>query len=50
MSIQDPDARTFMDLEGVNQWLPARISGYTQLEQAVERFGFYKLAANATGN
>ena len=49
MSIQDPDARTFMDLEGVNQWLPARTSGYTQLEQAVERFGFYKLAANATG-
>ena len=49
MSAEDPDVRTCMDLEGVKQWLPARTSGYSQLEQAVERFGFYKLAANATG-
>jgi ABC-type phosphate/phosphonate transport system substrate-binding protein len=49
MSIKDPDVRTSMDLEGVKEWLPARTSGYSQLEEAVERFGFYKLAANATG-
>lgn len=49
MSLKDPDVRSAMDLEGVKEWLPARTSGYSQLEEAVERFGFYKLAANATG-
>ncbi len=49
MSIKDPDVRSAMDLEGVKEWLPARTSGYSQLEEAVERFGFYKFAANATG-
>jgi len=33
--------RTLMELEGLKQWLPARTSGYTQLERAVERFKFY---------
>jgi phosphonate transport system substrate-binding protein len=52
MSIADPDVRVCMELEGVKEWLPARTSGYAQLEEAVERCGFYKLnksAAHPTG-
>jgi phosphonate transport system substrate-binding protein len=41
MSFQDPEVRTLMELEGLKQWLPARTSGYAQLERAVERFKFY---------
>jgi hypothetical protein len=42
MSFQDPEVRTFMELEGVKQWVPARTSGYAQLERAVERFNLYR--------
>jgi phosphonate transport system substrate-binding protein len=41
MSFQDPEVRTLMELEGLKRWLPARTSGYVQLERAVERFKFY---------
>jgi ABC-type phosphate/phosphonate transport system substrate-binding protein len=41
MSFQDQEVRTLMELEGLKQWLPARTSGYAQLERAVERFKFY---------
>jgi ABC-type phosphate/phosphonate transport system substrate-binding protein len=41
MSFQDPEVRTLMELEGLKQWLPARTSGYRQLERAVERFKLY---------
>jgi phosphonate transport system substrate-binding protein len=41
MSFEDPKVRTLMELEGLKQWLPARTSGYVQLERAVERFKFY---------
>jgi len=41
MSFQDPEVRMLMELEGLRQWLPARTSGYAQLERAVERFKFY---------
>jgi len=37
MSFAAPEIRTFMELEGLKQWLPARLSGYAQLERAVER-------------
>jgi phosphonate transport system substrate-binding protein len=47
MSFQDPESRTFMELEGVQRWLPARVSGYAQLEEAVRRFQFYGQAAAA---
>jgi hypothetical protein len=30
---------TLLDLEGLKQWVPGRISGYAQLAQAVDRFG-----------
>lgn len=48
MSIEDTDVRTCMEMEGVREWCPARTTGYVQLEEAVERFGFYKLPTNMT--
>jgi ABC-type phosphate/phosphonate transport system substrate-binding protein len=42
MSFQDPEVRTLMELEGLKRWLPARTSGYRQLEQAVKRFRFFE--------
>ena len=41
MSFQNPEVRTLMEMEGLKQWLPARTSGYAQLEKAVARFKFY---------
>jgi phosphonate transport system substrate-binding protein len=41
MSFRNPEVRTLMELEGLKQWLPARTSGYAQLEKAVEHFKFY---------
>lgn len=41
MSFQDPRVRVLMEFEGLKQWLPARTSGYAQLERAVQRFRFY---------
>jgi phosphonate transport system substrate-binding protein len=45
MSFQDPEVRVFMEMEGLKKWLPARTSGYAQLEKAVERFDFFGPAA-----
>ena len=50
MSIQNPDVRTCMEMEGVREWLPGRTTHYSQLEEAVERLGFYKLAAIPPGH
>src|SRR5580704_1675023 len=51
MSFQDPEVRVFMEMEGLKKWLPARTSGYAQLEKAVERFDFYgPAAASSAGN
>ena len=41
MSFEDPSVRGLMEMEGLKRWLPARTSGYAQLEKAVQRFGFY---------
>ena len=41
MSFQNPEVRTLMELEGLKEWLPARTSGYAQLDKAVSRFKFY---------
>ena len=49
MSFQDPEVRAFMDMEGLKKWLPARTTGYTQLEKAVQRFRFYGGAATSAG-
>jgi len=47
MSFEDPEVRVFMEMEGLKKWLPARTSGYAQLEKAVERFNFYGSAASS---
>jgi phosphonate transport system substrate-binding protein len=39
MSYDDPEVRPLLDMEGLKRWLPGRVSGYAQLERAVERFG-----------
>jgi ABC-type phosphate/phosphonate transport system substrate-binding protein len=39
MSYADPEVRPLFDLEGLKAWMPGRVSGYTQLGQAVDRFG-----------
>jgi ABC-type phosphate/phosphonate transport system substrate-binding protein len=45
MSFQDPEVRSFMEMEGLKRWLPARTTGYAQLEKAFARFNFYGGAA-----
>jgi phosphonate transport system substrate-binding protein len=50
MSFQDQGIRLFMELEGLQKWLPGRTTGYAQLEKAVDRFSFYRSAASTTGN
>jgi ABC-type phosphate/phosphonate transport system substrate-binding protein len=42
MSFEDSEVRALMEMEGLTKWLPARTTGYTQLEKAVERFNFYR--------
>jgi len=49
MSFRDSEVRAFMEMEGLKRWLPARTTGYTQLEKAVERFNFYGGAATSAG-
>ena len=49
MSFQAPEVRAFMEMEGLKKWLPARTTGYTQLEKAVARFNFYGGAATLAG-
>ncbi len=41
MSFDDPEVRPLLQLEGLRQWRPGRTTGYTQLESAVDRLGFY---------
>ncbi len=41
MDYSDPDVRPLLDLEGLKQWQPGRVSGYGALEQAVDRLRFY---------
>ncbi len=46
MSFDDPEVRSLMELEGLRKWLPARTSGYEQLEKAVERFSVHSRTAS----
>jgi ABC-type phosphate/phosphonate transport system substrate-binding protein len=39
MSYDDPAVRPLLDLEGLKQWRPGRVSGYELLNRAVDRFG-----------
>lgn len=38
MSYTDPAVRPLLDMEGLKQWLPGRVSGYAALNRAVDRF------------
>jgi ABC-type phosphate/phosphonate transport system substrate-binding protein len=55
MSYSDAEVRPLLDLEGLKQWMPGRVTGYAQLGAAVDRFGtidrFVKgLVLDATGS
>ena len=39
MSYGDAEVRPLLDLEGLKQWVPGRVSGYRQLAAAVDRLG-----------
>jgi ABC-type phosphate/phosphonate transport system substrate-binding protein len=41
MDYADAEVRPLLDLEGLKQWLPGRVTGYKPLEQAVDRARFY---------
>jgi ABC-type phosphate/phosphonate transport system substrate-binding protein len=41
MSYDDPATKPLFDLEGLRKWVPARTTGYEQLERAVDELGFY---------
>jgi ABC-type phosphate/phosphonate transport system substrate-binding protein len=50
MDYGDPDVRPLLDLEGLKQWQPGRLSGYDQLEAAVDRVGFYDTNGRITAD
>ena len=41
MDYADAELRPLLDLEGLKEWRPPRLSGYWQLERAVDEAGFY---------
>ena len=41
MRFDDPEVRGLLELEGLRQWLPGRVSGFDQLERAVDLLGLY---------
>jgi ABC-type phosphate/phosphonate transport system substrate-binding protein len=41
MDYADASLRPLLDLEGLKEWRPPRLSGYEQLERAVDETGFY---------
>jgi phosphonate transport system substrate-binding protein len=48
MSWDDPAVRPLLELEGLRQWKPGRVSGYAALERAVTDERFYDAAGNIT--
>lgn len=40
MSFDDPEVRPLLELEGLKQWRDGRVSGFQQLNEACDRFGF----------
>jgi ABC-type phosphate/phosphonate transport system substrate-binding protein len=50
MDYADPVARPLLDLEGLTKWLPGRLTGYHQLESAVDRVGFYSESGMVTAD
>ena len=50
MDYADAAVRPLLDLEGLTRWLPGRVSGYRQLEAAVDAFGFYGAKGEVTAD
>lgn len=48
MDYADAELRPLLDLEGLKEWRPPRLSGYQHLEQAVDEAGFYDAAGAIT--
>jgi phosphonate transport system substrate-binding protein len=48
MDYADADLRPLLDLEGLKEWRPPRLSGYEQLERAVDGAGFYDASGAVT--
>jgi ABC-type phosphate/phosphonate transport system substrate-binding protein len=48
MDYADADLRPLLDLEGLKEWRPPRLSGYAPLERAVDEAGFYDAAGEVT--
>ncbi|HEY0934282.1 MAG TPA: PhnD/SsuA/transferrin family substrate-binding protein [Trebonia sp.] len=48
MDYADADLRPLLDLEGLKEWRPPRLSGYEQLERAVDEAGFYDAKGEIT--
>jgi phosphonate transport system substrate-binding protein len=50
MDYADADVRPLLDLEGLTRWMPGRLSGYQQLESAVDEFKFYDKGGKVTSD
>jgi ABC-type phosphate/phosphonate transport system substrate-binding protein len=50
MDYADAAVRPLLDLEGLTRWLPGRLSGYAQLDAAVDAFGFYDEKGRVTAD
>jgi phosphonate transport system substrate-binding protein len=48
MDYADATVRPLLDLEGLKEWRPPRLSGYGQLERAVDLAGFYDARGEIT--
>jgi hypothetical protein len=48
MDYADAELRPLLDLEGLKEWRPPRLSGYAQLERAVDQAGFYSADGQIT--
>lgn len=48
MDYADAELRPLLDLEGLKEWRPPRLSGYDQLERAVDLAGFYGAGGEIT--
>jgi len=46
MSYSDPEARPLLDLEGLKEWRPGRVSGYGPLAEAATALHFYDERGN----
>jgi ABC-type phosphate/phosphonate transport system substrate-binding protein len=48
MDYGDAALRPLLDMEGLREWRPPRLSGYAQLERAVDEAGFYSATGEIT--